>query len=145
MDTLISLFTDTSRLHHKYHHKIFESFNLHRGQGRLLHKLAEADGITQKELATRLNITPATLTRMVQNMEKNGLISRRTSESDNRKILIHLTDEGLKTREELHKRLIIDDSKIFQDFTDQDKEQLELMLLKIQNQLKKEINCENNN
>lgn len=145
LNTLISVFTDTSRLHQKYHHKIFESFNLHRGQGRLFNKLGEADGITQRELATRMNITPATLCRMVQNMEKKGLVFRKTDENDQRKTLVYLTDEGLTVRRKLNEKLQIIDGKIFQDFTKEEIDQLEIMLLRIQDQLKKELDIENYN
>lgn len=145
MDTLISIFTDTSRLHHKYHHTVFESFNLHRGQGRLFDKLEAGDGISQKELARRMNITPATLTRMVQNMERHGLVTRITDSKDQRITLITITEKGLEIKAKLNEKLKIVDGKIFKNFTQDEKDLLENMLIRIQNQLKMEIENENNN
>jgi DNA-binding MarR family transcriptional regulator len=143
MDTLGSIFTDTSRLHHRYHHLVFESFNLHRGQSRLFYKLADSDGISQTELAHRMNIAPATLTRMVQNMEKNGYVSRQTAANDQRVTLIHLTEKGIKTRAIIKEKLKTVDRKIFKNFTKADKESLQEMLMRIQTQLLQEIEVEN--
>lgn len=145
MDALVSIFTDTSRLHHRYHHTIFESFNLHRGQSPLLNKLAESGGINQKELANRMNISPATLTRMVQNMEKNDLVIRHTDSNDQRKTIIRLTDKGIRVRSQIQKKMAVIDNKIFKKFTQDEKDILKDMLLRIQAQLKQEIANENNN
>lgn len=145
MDALVSIFTDTSRLHHRYHHTIFESFNLHRGQAPLLNKLAETDGISQKELANRMNISPATLTRMVQNMEKNGLVKRHTDLHDQRITIISLTTKGIEVRAQIKEKMGVIDEKIFKNFSTNEKDNLKDMLLRIQTQLKQEINNENNN
>lgn len=145
MDILGSIFTDTSRLHHRYHHTIFESFNLHRGQCRLLGKLQEEEGISQRELASRMNISAATLTRIVQNMEKNSFITRETSPNDQRVTLIHLTPKGVETRALLDAKLRAVDRKIFKNFTAEEKSLLQNMLLRIQEQLLLEIKDENDN
>lgn len=145
MEILGSVFTDTSRLHHRYHHTIFESFNIHRGQNRLFDKLKESEGISQTELAHRMNIAPATLTRMVQNMEKNGYVSRRTNADDQRVTLIHLTSKGVETRTIINKKLKAVDQKIFKNFTPEEKEILYNMLLRVQEQLLEELKIENNN
>jgi len=143
MKRLGSIFADTSRLHHRYHHSIFERFNLHRGQCRIFIKLKDSEGISQKELASRMNISPATLTRMVQNMEKNGYITRKTSEADQRITLIHLTEKGIETRAIIDKKLKAIDEKIFKNFNEEERKILEDMLLRIQKQLLEEIDNEN--
>ncbi|WFB35843.1 MarR family transcriptional regulator [Kiritimatiellota bacterium B12222] len=143
METLGSIFTDTSRLHHRYHHRIFESFNLHRGQSRLFDKLEQSDGISQRELAQRMNIAPATLTRMVQNMEKNGYVSRQTDPQDQRITRIHLTAKGIETRKRIRKKMRAVDRKIFKHFSQAEKEHLEEMLMRIQKELELELACEN--
>lgn len=145
MQELGTLFTDTSRLHRRYHHSIFTSFNLHHGQNRLLDKLKDSEIISQTELAHRLNISPATLTRMVQNMEKNGYVARKIDKNDKRVTLIHITPKGIETRAMICEKLSEIDQKIFKDFTSAEQDLLHTMLLKIQDQLLKEINSESNN
>lgn len=52
------------------------------------------DGISQAELCERLSVMSATTVRAMDRLEKFGLIERRPSPTDRRKIMIHLTDHG---------------------------------------------------
>ncbi len=61
----------------------------------LLH-LSRHDGCTHRELAQHIGIEAATLVRMVDHMEKEGLLRRCGSETDRRVKHLHLTDDGKK-------------------------------------------------
>jgi MarR family transcriptional regulator for hemolysin len=52
------------------------------------------DGVRQKELATALSIEGPSLVRILDNLERRGLIERRADESDRRARGIHLTRAG---------------------------------------------------
>lgn len=52
------------------------------------------DGVRQKELATALSIEGATLVRLLDNLERRGLIERREDETDRRARGIYLTRTG---------------------------------------------------
>jgi len=52
------------------------------------------DGVRQKELATMLSIEGPSLVRLLDNLERRGLIERREDESDRRARGIHLTPAG---------------------------------------------------
>jgi len=52
------------------------------------------DGVRQKELATALSIEGPSLVRLLDNLERRGLIERREDESDRRARGIHLTPSG---------------------------------------------------
>ncbi len=52
------------------------------------------DGVRQKELATALSIEGPSLVRLLDNLERRGLIERREDESDRRARGIHLTRPG---------------------------------------------------
>jgi MarR family transcriptional regulator for hemolysin len=52
------------------------------------------DGVRQKELATTLSIEGPSLVRVLDNLERRGLIERREDESDRRARGIHLTRTG---------------------------------------------------
>jgi MarR family transcriptional regulator for hemolysin len=52
------------------------------------------DGVRQKELATTLSIEGPSLVRVLDNLERRGLIERREDESDRRARGIHLTRAG---------------------------------------------------
>ena len=56
--------------------------------------LWEKDGITVGELCKKLRLDTGTVTPMLKNTEKQGLIRRERSEEDERVVVITLTDEG---------------------------------------------------
>ena len=56
--------------------------------------LWEQDGITVGELCKRLMLDTGTVTPMLKNTEKQGLIRRERSAEDERVVVISLTDEG---------------------------------------------------
>ena len=56
--------------------------------------LWEQDGITVGDLCKRLMLDTGTVTPMLKNTEKQGLIKRARSEDDERVVVITLTDEG---------------------------------------------------
>ena len=56
--------------------------------------LWEKDEITVGELCRRLRLDTGTVTPMLKNTEKQGLIRRKRSEEDERVVVISLTDEG---------------------------------------------------
>ncbi|MCK5576296.1 MAG: MarR family transcriptional regulator [Sphingomonadales bacterium] len=80
---------------------------LHRGLGEALQKhgvtvaqwmvlvvLWETDGLTQKELSQRVAVETATLSRTVDRMERDGLVTRDRSATDRRQVHVRLTGYG---------------------------------------------------
>ena len=59
--------------------------------GRLYNKSGE---LNQKELAKDTNKEQASITRIINKLEKKGLVKRIASERDRREYLIHITDGG---------------------------------------------------
>jgi DNA-binding MarR family transcriptional regulator len=60
----------------------------------LISRLAEEDGITQKELARRASSDPNTIGPMLLLLEKAGFVARRAHASDGRALCVLLTAEG---------------------------------------------------
>ncbi len=105
------------RLHHARIRSEFHALGLYRGQPPLLSKLHEEEGLTQSDLAERLHVTPATITKMLQRMEKAGWIQRRPDEADLRVMRVYLTHAGHAVRGEMEavqKRL---DEEAIEGFT----------------------------
>lgn len=67
----------------------------------LLVHLSRHDGCTHRELAQHIGIEAATLVRMVDHMEKEGLLKRCGSETDRRVKHLHLSDAGKKAVEDI--------------------------------------------
>lgn len=57
----------------------------------LLHLSRSGGGVTQRELADRLGVEGATIGRILDALEKQGLVERRPVEGDRRAYHIHLT------------------------------------------------------
>jgi DNA-binding MarR family transcriptional regulator len=76
---------------------------LYSGQDLLLLQIMDYDGQTQSELADRLNIQAATLTRMVDRMIKAGLVRRTIDPMDKRITRIYLTKKGSQLRKPLER------------------------------------------
>ena len=81
--------------HRKYTRPFFEKMGLFRGQPPLLLLLAKKDGMTQKEIASALNLTPPTVNKMVRRMEQGGFIHKRSDPEDLRITRILLSSKGL--------------------------------------------------
>lgn len=127
MDYRKSLVGKLSHISHNFKQIRFsqlEEIGLYPGQPRLLHTLTEEDGISQRSLAQKMNITPATLTRMLQRMEKNDLIIRRADEKDQRIILVHLTKFGRETLKKLDALNEKAEHDLFGSLSEEDRETL---------------------
>ncbi len=88
------LLANICHLHHIRAHQLLEAIGLYRGQPPVLHALWKQEGLTHKELAALLGIKPATITKMLQRMEKSGFIQRRQDEMDQRVSRVYLTEAG---------------------------------------------------
>ncbi|MGC9359886.1 MAG: MarR family winged helix-turn-helix transcriptional regulator [Anaerolineae bacterium] len=65
------------RSHFAQANAMLAEVGVYRGQPPLLHALWEGDGLSQAALADRLGITAATVSNIVQRMERVGLVERR--------------------------------------------------------------------
>jgi DNA-binding MarR family transcriptional regulator len=79
----------------------FAEHDVSAGQWPLLLYLWEQDGLSQKQLARRVQIEEPTTTRTLDRMERDGLVRRVRDESDRRRIKVYLTERGQHLREEL--------------------------------------------
>lgn len=73
--------------------------HLRPGMGQILFALFEQDDCIIKQIAERVELSPSTLTGMLQRMERAGIIETRRDESDGRAVRIRLTRLGRSLRE----------------------------------------------
>ena len=90
------------------HHALYKAFHaqqnilrpgmtqigLSPGQPKVLRYLAAHDSCMQKEIAEALDIEPATVSRLLTNMEQNGLAARSDPAERRRAEAIRITPEG---------------------------------------------------
>ncbi len=92
------LLAQVSKLLRDRVHARMEGIGIGRGQGFILFRLGEENGLAQADLARRAWVRPATLTAALQRLEKEGLIERRPDPTDARVSRVYLTAKGEATR-----------------------------------------------
>jgi MarR family transcriptional regulator, negative regulator of the multidrug operon emrRAB len=88
-------------------------------------------GLAPKDIAQRAGITRATVTGLLDGLERDGLIARIADHGDRRALQIHLTTEGKQTAKivfEQHSRWI---AQIFGNLSTQEREQFSALLGKV--------------
>ncbi|MDQ0319754.1 MarR family transcriptional regulator for hemolysin [Pararhizobium capsulatum DSM 1112] len=70
-------------------------------RARVLFTLLRRDGLNQRDLAEELGIETPTTVRLLDGMEKQGFLERRTEATDRRAKRIHLTPHGRQSAEEI--------------------------------------------
>lgn len=93
-DSISYLLMLTCKAHRGLAEKLWAEIGLHVGQDMILRQLWPAEGCTQSELADRLCVQPATVTKMLQRMEQTNLIERRGDPEDQRISRVYLTDQS---------------------------------------------------
>jgi len=63
-------------------------------QVRALFQLERGEACTAGELAKRADLSPASMTAMLDQLEQSGIVERRRSEKDRRQVIVSLTDAG---------------------------------------------------
>ncbi|HEY1778607.1 MAG TPA: MarR family transcriptional regulator [Solirubrobacteraceae bacterium] len=71
----------------------------------LLFGLAGAGELSARELAEHADLTPATVTQMLEHLEAAGLVRRTRSEQDRRVVLCKLTERGAAVVTERHAQM----------------------------------------
>jgi DNA-binding MarR family transcriptional regulator len=132
------LLAQTCRLHYARVHELLETVGLYRGQPPLLHALWDQEGLSHTELATRLEISPATITKMIQRMEKSGFVQRSPDPQDQRLSRVYLTPAGRAIRKEVEAIFIQIEAETFAGLSIEEKETLRNIYTRIQENLGKE-------
>jgi len=133
--SLDHLLAQVSRLHHARGHKAFAELGLHRGQPPLLRLLWQEEGRTHSELADLLHVAPATITKMIQRMEKAGFVERRADPDDQRVSRVHLTDGGRGLHEHLSALTQRLDGETFDGFSEDERAALYSLLMRVRENL----------
>lgn len=79
--------------------KRLKPLGITRVQWTALYYLGKYDGISQKELAEKMNIKSSTVVRLIDRMENDNLVIRLEDPEDRRAIKLALTEKGKELRE----------------------------------------------
>ncbi len=89
-------FIRANKLHREAFGRFANRYGLHRGQHRMLMFICKkGGGVSQKEIAEALDVSPAAITVMLNKLEESGYIRRVTSTLDSRVKQIHPTEKAV--------------------------------------------------
>jgi DNA-binding MarR family transcriptional regulator len=112
-----------------------ERVGLHRAQGPALFFLQHHEGASQNEIARALHLTAASVTNMLQRMERDGWVERRPDPDDQRITRVYVTEKARAMHEEARAGLRELNDEIVGTLDPQDQELLRRLLGKIQARL----------
>lgn len=93
-DSIQALLMKISHLYFSKVHQQLLDTGLHPGQMPMISLLGRHPGMSQREIADKLHIKPPTVTVSLRRMEKNGFITKKADDEDQRVIRIYLSDKG---------------------------------------------------
>lgn len=134
-NSLYYLFLEINRLHYYRTHVLLDEIGIYHGQPPMLFILNKEDGLSQKELASKLNVKPSTITVMLKRMEKANLVTRKQDENDQRISRVYITEEGVRICIEARDVMNIIEEECFGNFSIEESTMLKKLLLQMKDNL----------
>jgi len=133
------LLGDTSRiLRRRFEQRALE-YNLTSAQWRAIGQLSRTDGLTQVALASRLEIEPMTVCRLVDRMEAAGFVERLPNPSDKRAKLVCLTEQSRGLLDEMRSIALEVYEEAFEGFDEEERLALIAALNRISENLSSKV------
>ncbi len=136
----VEMMIKTDRMHKCMIDARVREIGIHRTQHIILMNLAGCDKLpSQKELAERLDVTPAAVTGALKSMEQSGYIEK-TLGQDNRYNEVKITPKGRELVARTHELFSEADVSMFEGFSEAELDNYIASLEKLQANIKKQ--CE---
>ncbi len=119
------------RTHRRAMHRYFQSVGMFNGHPHMLFHLAHTPGISQKELAQRMEISPASVAISIRRLESAGLIRRQRDARDARVWHLYLTPQGERMDAACARGRDFMIDTLYRDFTPQEQQELYRLLDKM--------------
>ena len=129
--TVYALISDAAKLLDDRIASMTASHKLQSGARRVLACLAVRDGVSQLDLIHATHLKAPTISLIVQKMEHDGLISRRTDDLDMRLTRVYLTEKGKTVNEDIRRAVAEVEDAVMSDFSDAEKELLHTLLVRM--------------
>ena len=117
LDPLMHLFRHVWRLHGNALDNVTVSQGIYKSQMKMLGHIFHHEGISQRELATQLEISPPSIAVTAKKLEKMGYIKRQMDENDNRMNILNTTPEGRELLGRTWKEFTGVDARMFEGFS----------------------------
>lgn len=131
----LPLMLHLSRASHLVTQKMESQIKTSSSQIRVLFEALNPEGVSQSFLGKRHNVDPASITRTVQAMERDELVTRKPDASDNRFMRVYITQKGRDLIETIPSRLFQFEQELVEGFTESEIIQLHTLLDKIEQRM----------
>lgn len=135
MKQLLEAFFELFKIIHQQSYQDLDKTKLYPGQPKFLALIKSNEGQTQKELAEKHFVKPATITGMINKLETNQCVYRVPDELDKRIMRVYLTPKGRNLAEQSEKYMVVLSEKLFEDFTEEELN----TYLRLTNKMKKNL------
>lgn len=112
--------------------KKVEHLGVTASQAMVLNFLGEEDRILSRVLRQKLQVTSATMTGILDRLEKIGLLERQPHPDDRRAILVCLTDKGACYAKDINRIMVIANGEFMKRFDPEDSRVFRRMLMQVQ-------------
>lgn len=130
-ERIVHLLSKVCEHKHRRMHERLDALGLYKGQPSMLRALWAEDGMTHSALAEQLDRCPATITKMVQRMEKAGFVQRRSDPSDERLSRVFLTPAGRSVKAAVEDVWAALEEQVVAGFTEPEVAQLRSLLTRV--------------
>jgi len=113
-----------SRKHFQYCENKFQSIGIGPGQVPILMELGKHGQLSQRDLAEKVRVTPATISGTLKRLERAGIIVRTGTEDDARVSLVSLSESGEALMKEARSVFAEADDMLVKGFSQQEREEL---------------------
>jgi len=128
---------------HRLHERLLRlaGVRLDRASTVLLHKLSATDGLRVTDIAEVLGVDTPTVTRKVQQLERDGLVVRHTDPDDRRASRIQLTSEGCRVLDKVRRARRSWLEELLEGWGDDDLSTLARLLGRFADDLDRDLEC----
>lgn len=130
-----------NRMHRTVTENQIGQLKIHRSQHQMLMTVEKHEGISQKEIAAIMEISPAAVAVTLRKLERAGLVERQTSFDDSRVNNISLTEKGRELAQHTGELFGSIDAAMLASFSEQERQTLCELLDKLKGNLKAQFEC----
>ena len=136
-DKLFLALMEAQRAHGHLSLQGFQKLNLSEGQPKTLYILLRAEGCVQKELAEMARVRPASMTVLLDRMEKQGYILRKETRvsGGKRAYRVYMTAEGKAKARQVEELVEVLEERAFSGFSGEERNLLLQMLGRVADNL----------
>lgn len=120
----------------RYHaEKQLSKMGLKGGQVGIMFILSKTDGLTGRQLASKMGITPPSMTVAIQKLEHMGYVQKVADEKDQRRMHIFLTDAGRECLENLKENLELSEDLLYRGISTEERMLFRRLLVQMRDNL----------